>query len=215
MTSPRLAAEGGKLDAVKRILRKRAARKNSKDSFDSTPLIRAALNRHWDGVGALRPYVLEALTNRIAKQACERFRAAVVNIFEDKDSHGGVKNKVNKYTIWQVLYARDDKDPVKFAIPHVLDNNGSKSHCSVDPSPANNISWLEALLTKRYLEEDCRDVTIFKRCGPGRLSILQEKEEAAQDLHGRPAVADYHWQSSYFLLPRAVAPTTPGRPQLV
>ncbi|OAL26254.1 hypothetical protein AYO22_04432 [Fonsecaea multimorphosa] len=182
MTSLHWAAESGKLGAVKRILRERHVHKNSKDSFDSTPLIRAAQNGHWDVVNALRPYVLEEPTNRIAKKACQRFRAAVVNFFEDKDSHSGVKNKVNKHTVHQILYARADKDPEKFAIPIVLENKGTKKplfrwiHL-----PANNISWLEALLTKWYLEVDRRDVTMLKTL----IRILGRQQHRGAEVHSR------------------------------
>ncbi|KIW78252.1 hypothetical protein Z517_08086 [Fonsecaea pedrosoi CBS 271.37] len=182
MTSLHWAAESGKLSAVKRILRERNAHKNSKDSFDSTPLIRAAQNGHWDIVKELRPYVLEAPANRIAKKACERFRAAVVNFFEDKDSHSGIKNKVNKNTVWQILYARDDRDPEKFAIPTNLDTKGAKKplfrwiHL-----PANNLSWLEALLTKWYLEGDCRDVTALKTL----LQLLGRQQHRGAEVHSR------------------------------
>ena len=183
MTSLHWAAESGKLDAVNRILRERHAHKNSKDSFDSTPLIRAAQNGHWDIVDALRPYVLEGPTNFVARKACQRFRAAVVNFFEDREAHGGIKNKVNKQTVWQILYARDEKNPDMPAIPIAIDHvEGMKKplfrwiHL-----PANNISWLEVLLTKYYLEGECRDVTVLKSL----LRLLGRQQHRGSEIHSR------------------------------
>ncbi|KAK5272239.1 hypothetical protein LTR99_010657 [Exophiala xenobiotica] len=183
MTSLHWAAESGKLDAVNRIMRERHAHKNSKDSFDSTPLIRAAQNGHWDIVDALRPYVLEGPTNSVARKACQRFRAAVVNFFEDKDAHGGIKNKVNKQTVWQILYARDEKAPDMPAIPIALDHveGVKKPLFRWIHLPANNISWLEALLTKYYLEGECKDVTVLKSL----LRLLGRQQHRGSEIHSR------------------------------
>ncbi|KAJ9634811.1 hypothetical protein H2204_006044 [Knufia peltigerae] len=184
MTSLHWAADSGKLTALNRLLRERDALKNSKDSFDSTPLIRAAQNGHWDIVDALRPYVLEGPTNRIARKACERFRAAVVNFFEDKDARGNIKykNKVNKQTVWQIVYARDQKDPEKPAIPIALDQiEGKKPSFRWVHLPANNISWLEALLTRYYLESDMGDVTALKSL----LRLLGRQQHRGSEIHSR------------------------------
>lgn len=212
MTALHWAAENGHLKAVQRILQEPNALKNTKDSFDSTPLIRAAQNGHWEVVDELRPHVLQGPTNRAARKACERFRAAVVNFFEDKDEHdgarnkdnrldglkngakkqgggkakpskpGGVKNKVNKHTVWHILYARDANDPDKFAVPTVVDKMESKKplfrwiHL-----PANNISWLEALLTKHYLEGNTRDISALKSI----LRMLMRQQHRGAKVHSR------------------------------
>ncbi|KIW20664.1 hypothetical protein PV08_01241 [Exophiala spinifera] len=184
MTSLHWAADSGKLAALNRLLREPDALTNSKDSFDSTPLIRAAQNGHWDIVNALRPYVLKGPTNRIARKACERFRAAVVNFFEDKDGRGNVKhkNKVNKQTVWQIVYARNQNNPEKPAIPIALDQvEGKKPSFRWIHLPANNISWLEALLTRYYLESDTKDVTALKSL----LRLLGRQQHRGSEIHSR------------------------------
>lgn len=184
MTSLHWAADSGKLATLNRLLRERDVLKNGKDSFDSTPLIRAAQNGHWDIVDALRPYVLEGPTNRVARKACERFRAAVVNFFEDKDARGNIKykNKVNKQTVWQIVYARDQKDPEKPAIPIALDQlEGKKPSFRWLHLPANNISWLEALLTRYYLETNTKDVTALKSL----LRLLGRQQHRGSEIHSR------------------------------
>ncbi|KAI1611946.1 hypothetical protein EDD36DRAFT_270435 [Exophiala viscosa] len=251
MTALHWAADNGHLKAVQRILIEDKALKNTKDSFDSTPLIRAAQNGHWPVVDELRPYVLQGPTNPIARKACERFRAAVVNFFEDKEEPdgarikskrlealkngankrgggktkankpGGVKNKVNKHTVWQILYARDAKDPNKFVVPTVTDNMESKKplfrwiHL-----PANNISWLEALLTKHYLEGNARDVSTLKSI----LHILMRQQHRGAKVHsrfmrpsckriwvhqGRPSESTFTSPERPSTSNRAVTPTTP------
>ncbi|KIV77025.1 hypothetical protein PV11_08863 [Exophiala sideris] len=251
MSALHWAADNGHLKAVQRIVKEERALKNTKDSFDSTPLVRAAQNGHWPVVDELRPYVLQGPTNPIARKACERFRAAVVNFFEDKEESdgarikgnrldalkngsnkkgssktkptkpGGVKNKVNKHTVWQILYARDAKDPNKFVVPTVTDNMESKKplfrwiHL-----PANNISWLEALLTKHYLEGNARDVSTLKSI----LHILMRQQHRGAKVHsrfmrpsckriwvhqGRPSESTYASPERPSSSNRVVTPTTP------
>lgn len=181
MTALHWAAENGKLAAVQRILKVPHAYKNTKDSFDSTPLIRAAQNGHWNIVDELCPHVLEGPTNRIARKACERFRAAVVSFFFDDKAPTGLKSKVDKHTVWQILYARV-KDSDKFAIPTAFENiETKKPDFRWIHLPANNISWLEALLTKHFLEGKSRDLSALRSI----LRLLGRQQHRGAKVHSR------------------------------
>lgn len=181
MTALHWAAENGKLSAVQRILKVPHVYKNTKDSFDSTPLIRAAQNGHWNVVDELRPHVLEGPTDRTARRACERFRAAVVSFFIDEKAPTGLKSKVDKHTVWQILYAKV-KDSDKFAIPAVFENiETKKPDFRWIHLPANNISWLEALLTKHFLEGKSRDLSALRSI----LRLLGRQQHRGAKVHSR------------------------------
>ncbi|KEF60521.1 uncharacterized protein A1O9_02082 [Exophiala aquamarina CBS 119918] len=181
MTALHWAAEKGKLAAVQRILKVPHAYKNAKDSSDSTPLIRAAHNGHWEIVDALRHHVLEGPTKRATRKACERFKAAVVSFFFDQKGPRGLKSKVDKYTVWQVLYERV-KDTDKFAIPTVFENiETKKPDFRWIHLPANNISWLEALLTKHFLEGESRDLSALKSV----LRLMGQQQHRGRKVHSR------------------------------
>jgi len=181
MTALHWAAENGKLAAVQRILKVPHAYKNAKDSFDSTPLIRAAHNGHYEIVEALRPHVLQGPTNRTTRKACERFRAAVVSFFFDEKAPTGLKSKVDKHTVWQVLYQRA-KDSDKFAIPTTFENiETKKPDFRWIHLPANNTSWLEALLTKHFLEGKSRDLSALKSV----LRLIGQQQHRGKKVHSR------------------------------
>lgn len=181
MTALHWAAERGNLAAVQRILKVPHAYKNAKDSSDSTPLIRAAHNGHWEIVDAIRPYVLEGPTNRTTRKACERFKAAVVSFFSDQKGPIGLKSKVDKYTVWQVLYERA-KGSDKFAIPTLLENiETKKPDFRWIHLPANNISWLEALLTKHFLEGGSRDLSALESV----LRLIGQQQHRGRKVHSR------------------------------
>lgn len=181
MTALHWAAENGKLFAVRRILKVPHLSKNTKDSFDSTPLIRAAQNGHWDIVDELRPHVLEGPTDRTARKACERFRAAVVSFFVDEKAATGLKSQVDKHTVWQILYARA-KNSEKFAIPTVFEKiETKKPDFRWMHLPANNITWLEALLTKHFLEGNSRDLSALRSI----LRLLGRQQHRGAKVHSR------------------------------
>lgn len=181
MTALHWAAENGKLAAVQRILKVPSVHNNIKDSFDSTPLIRAAQRGHWDIVEELRPLVLQGPTDRLARKACERFRAAVVNFFHDDRSPTRFKSKVDRHTVWQVLYARG-KDSHKFAIPTIFDDiETRKPNFRWIHLPANNISWLEAILTKHFLEGRSKDLSPLKAL----LRLLGRQQHRGSKVHSR------------------------------
>lgn len=180
MTSLHWAAENGKTATVRRLLREANCLKNGKDSFDCTPLIHAAQNGNWPIVEVLRPYALAEPSVPIARRACERFRGAVVSFFADEKMR--IRNRVDKHTVWQILYARDPDNAESFAIPTVSDNIKTKKplfrwiHL-----PANNVSWLEALLTRHYLETNSKDVSGLKSI----LRLLGKQQHRGAQIHSR------------------------------
>jgi ankyrin repeat protein len=180
MTSLHWAAENGKVATVRRLLRVPDCSKNGKDSFDCTPLIRAAQNGYWNIVEDLRPHVLAEPSTSIARRACHRFRGSVVSFFADDKMK--MRSRVDKHTVFQILYARDPDNADNFAIPTVVDNIKTKKplfrwiHL-----PSNNVAWLEALLTKHFLESNSKDVSGFKSL----LRLLGRQQHRGAEVHSR------------------------------
>jgi ankyrin repeat protein len=160
MTALHWAAELGHLPVVKRILKEEKAWKNSKDSFDSTPLARAGQHGHQAIVQALRPHIFEGSLSSDAREACERFTAAVVDFYYDDKTLK--RSLVKKKTVYETLYAIDPKDPSKekFAVTTSIED------IATNPPdfrwihlPSNNVAWAEALITKFFLEKGLKGAT--------------------------------------------------------
>jgi ankyrin repeat protein len=163
MTSLHWAAERGHLNVVRRILKEEKALKNPKDGFDSTPLSRAGQHGHQDIIQELRPHIFGGSLSPNARDACQRFNAAIVDFyFEEKST---VRNVVKRKSVWECLYGTDPKDSSSrtFAITTSLKDIKPKApdfrwiHL-----PANNVAWAEALITKFFLERGFSDSGSFK-----------------------------------------------------
>lgn len=160
MTALHWAAELGHLAVVMRILKDEKAWKNSKDSFDSTPLARAGQHGYQAIVQALRPHIFEGSLSPDAKEACRRFTAAVVDFYYDDKTLK--RSLVKKKTVYETLYAIDPNDPSqqKFAVTTSIEDIASNPpdfrwiHL-----PSNNVAWAEALITKYFLEKGLKGAT--------------------------------------------------------
>jgi len=87
-----------------------------------------------------------------------------------------IKSKVDKYT------ATAGTNAEKFAIPTVLDNiETRRPNFRWIHLPANNIAWLEALLTKYFLEANSRDITGLKSI----LRLLGRMQYRGAEVHSR------------------------------
>ena len=171
MTALHWAAENGHIDVVKRILQEEKASKNSKDSFDSTPLARAIQHREQEKyrliIEELKPHIFGGSLSPDAKEACQKFKASVVDFFVDDKAPEKDKNVVKRLTVHDVLYAINPKDKEvenqRFSVSTSLKDVRPKP-----PSfrwihlPANNVQWAEAVITKFFLERDGADVAGFK-----------------------------------------------------
>ena len=185
MTALHWAAELGHLPVVTRILEEPKAWKNSKDSFDSTPLARAGQHGHQAIVQALRPHIFEGSLSPDARHACEQFTAAVVDFYYDDKTLR--RSLVKKKSVYETLYAIDKKDPSKqkFAVTTMIED------IATNPPdfrwihlPSNNVAWAEALITKFFLEKGLKgatDAAGFK----AMLRIFGEQQHRGPKVHSR------------------------------
>jgi ankyrin repeat protein len=159
MTALHWAAELGHLGVVRRILEEQKAWKNSKDNFDSTPLMRAGQHGHHEIIQALRPHLFGSLSPD-AIEACERFTASVVDFYCDVKALR--RCIVKKISVYEALYAIDPDDISRenFAVTTLIED--------IQPHPpdfrwihlpSNNVAWAEALITKFFLEKGLKGAT--------------------------------------------------------
>lgn len=182
MTGLHWAAEQGHLHVVRRILDEKGALKNLKDGFDSTPLSRAGQHGHQEIIQELKPHIFGGSLSPNAKDACERFNAAVVDFFYDEKTV--VRNVVKRKPVWDCLYGTDPKDPTgrTFAITTSLkDIKPRPPDFRWIHLPANNIAWAEALITKFYLERGFSDSGSFK----AMLRLFGQRQHRGRKVHSR------------------------------
>jgi Mg2+ and Co2+ transporter CorA len=70
------------------------------------------------------------------------------------------ENKVQRKTVFDLLYGRDTVNPRKPAMTIRPDNKAASFRWI--HLPANNMAWVEALLTKLFIEEGASDIEGFK-----------------------------------------------------
>ena len=81
MTALHWAAENGYARVVERILAEDKAWKNPKDSFHTTPLLRAGQHGHVEIVQLLKPYLFGGSLNDHDLHACKEFTASACRAF--------------------------------------------------------------------------------------------------------------------------------------
>ena len=151
------AAQAGHVDVVECLLRRADCRRTARDAFGLTPFIRAAQKRNKDIVHILAPFNQARTLSKDALGACQGFTGTVVDF---GNFHNG--NRVSKRTVWEMLYAEDPVNPRRPAFgvhPHARDEKAV--HFRWVHLPANNMAWVEALLTKAFVEEGATDVAGF------------------------------------------------------
>jgi ankyrin repeat protein/Mg2+ and Co2+ transporter CorA len=156
MTALHLAAQGGHADVVKCLLECKDVKLTARDTFGSTPLLRAAQFRRKDIVQLLAPYNHVEALSEDALGACNGFDATIVDF---GNYHN--ENQVKRRTVYELLYGRDPKDSTKHAIS-TLPGNVKATRFRWIHLPANNMVWVEELLTKIFIEEGAGDVEGFK-----------------------------------------------------
>lgn len=155
MTPLHLAAQEH-INVVKCLLERKDIKRAARDNFGITPFLRAAQNKEKDIVGLLAPFNHLESMSEDALGACNGFKATIVDFGNFKNG-----NRVdNKRSVFEVLYGRDPVNRRKPAI-EILPNEKAVEFRWIH-LPANNMAWVEALLTKVFIEEGGSDIEAFK-----------------------------------------------------
>ncbi|KAL1962384.1 hypothetical protein VTN77DRAFT_9723 [Rasamsonia byssochlamydoides] len=156
ITPLHLAAQAGHLEVVKCLMERPDLKSRMRDSFGSTPFLRAAQFKRKDIVQLLAPFNHVEALSEDAIAACKAFEATIVDFGNFRN-----ENRVKKVTVFDLLYGRDPKNPRKHAVTTLPDNVKATNFRWIH-LPANNMTWVEALLTKSFIEEGANDVEGFK-----------------------------------------------------
>jgi Mg2+ and Co2+ transporter CorA len=160
MTALHWAAQNGHEEVVKAILTRPDAKLSVKDSFDRTPMLCAAEQGHRDIVYLLSPGKNGDRLSAAALGACESFEATVVDFGIDAVLRER-KQRVLKNSVYDLIYGWDATNN-KPKVPTQVKN------IKVNPSfrwihiPANNLAWVEAMLTKAFVEAGHKEIDDFK-----------------------------------------------------
>ncbi|KAJ9195999.1 hypothetical protein DTO164E3_6537 [Paecilomyces variotii] len=155
-TSLHIAAQAGHLKVVECLLEIPETKRRIRDTFGSTPFLRAAQFRRKEIVRLLAPFNHVEALSEDARGACEGFDATVVDFGNYRN-----ENRVRKITVFDLLYGRDPENPRKQAFTTLPDEDRATDFRWIH-LPANNMAWVEALLTKAFIEEGASDVEAFK-----------------------------------------------------
>ena len=156
MTALHWAARNGHYDLVLLLLEQEGIKRNCKDSFDITPMLGAAENGHIEIVQLLSPADDGKLLSDHAEGACRGFYATVVDF--------GMENRPmnhSRFSVFDVLYGQDAKKE-KPRVTTLVRNIPAKPTFRWIHLPANNMAWIETLITKHFVENSASDVEGFR-----------------------------------------------------
>ena len=151
-----IAAQAGHLEVVQCLLERKDIKRSARDSFGITPFLRAAQNKRRDIVSLLAPSNNVETLSEDALGACNGFDATIVDFGNFHND-----NKVTRRTVYEVLYGRDAINPRKPAVA-ILPKESKATSFRWIHLPANNMVWVEALLTKAFIEEGANDHEGFR-----------------------------------------------------
>ncbi|KAH7037251.1 uncharacterized protein B0I36DRAFT_282942 [Microdochium trichocladiopsis] len=156
MTPLHWAASNGLEEMVKVLLARPELSLSTKDSFDRTAMLCAAERNNPEIVQLLSPARNADRLSPVAAAACKAFDATIVDFGQfDK------KQLVQKCTVHELLYGWDHEND-KPKIPTLQKNIKYKPDFRWIHLPANNVSWVETLLAKSFIEAGHRDIEAFK-----------------------------------------------------
>ncbi|KAJ4337606.1 hypothetical protein N0V87_004562 [Didymella glomerata] len=156
MTPLHVAAQAGHLEVVECLLERKDIKRAARDTFGITPFLRAAQNKRRDIVNLLAPSNNVETLSEDALGACNGFDATIVDFGNFHND-----NKVTRRTVYEVLYGRDTINPRKPAVT-ILPTESKATNFRWIHLPANNMAWVEALLTKAFIEEGANDHEGFR-----------------------------------------------------
>jgi ankyrin repeat protein/Mg2+ and Co2+ transporter CorA len=154
-----IAAQAGHLDVVNCLLERKDIKRAARDSYGSTPFLCAAQSKEparKEIVNTLAPSNNADSLSEDALGATNGFHATIVDFGDFRNN-----NKVSKRTVFELLYGRDAVNPRKPAM-NILPKDSKATAFRWIHLPANNMAWVEALLTKAFIEEGANDVEGFK-----------------------------------------------------
>ncbi|KAI0203267.1 hypothetical protein F4808DRAFT_37752 [Astrocystis sublimbata] len=156
MTPLHWAAFNGFEDIVELLLKRPDVNTTLKDGFDRTPMLCAAEKHHADIVQLLSPARTANRLSELEESACKAFEATVVDFGQFEK-----KQLVSKHSVYDLLYGwNDELDKPK--VSTLTKNLHYKPDFRWIHLPANNIAWVETLLSKSFIEAGHRDIESFK-----------------------------------------------------
>ncbi|KAL8952976.1 MAG: hypothetical protein Q9222_001152 [Ikaeria aurantiellina] len=156
MTALHWCARNGHVDMVNLLLRHQNVRIHRKDAFEETPMLGAAQNGHIEIARLLSPTNDWEKLSHAARAACTGFEATVIDF--------GMEHRpmnLKKHSVFDVLYGWEE-DRQRPAVTTLARNVPAKPAFRWIHLPTNNVTWVETLLTKHFIENSASDVDGFK-----------------------------------------------------